>query len=265
MDKQEMLFLIKNARSSDWNNYRKRNPKWTPDLSGVDLSEANLIPYGKPPFDFSNANLCGCKMPISSYIRDSSRIVSFKDAIIDINTESPYVDLVEAGAIYISQSEHISTTSKPVIFISYAWANEDAVLAVEAWLLSKGLDTRIDKRDFFAGARIRDEITRVMIDCNVILIFYSKLCEGKPWPQFERELAADIEMSAKQKGTVPPRIIYIVIDDASLPSVSEANRLAIMATGKRFEFVCEEIYHNILQLPRAPGNVDLSKWSEYIF
>ena len=104
-----------------------------------------------------------------------------------------------------------------------------------------------------------------MTDCDIILIFYSKQSEGKPWPQFERELAADIEMSAKQKGATPPRIIYVVIDEASLPSVSEVNRLAVMARGKRFELVCEEIYHNILQLPKVPDVVDLSKWSEYIF
>ena len=64
---------------------------------------------------------------------------------------------------------------------------------------------------------------------------------------------------------MPPRIIYVVIDEASLPSVSEYNRLAIMATGKRFELVCEENYHDILQLTKAPDSVDLSKWSEYIF
>lgn len=250
---------MKNGRSSEWNNYRKRNPEWAPDLSGFDF-----IPYGRPPFSLSNANLCGCKMPYSSHISDGSKTALFKDAVIDANTKS-VIDLIKAGAIYISQSEQISPMRKPIVFISYAWANDDVVLAVEAWLRSKGLDTKIDKRDFFAGARIRDEITRVMTGCDIILIFYSKQSEGKPWPQFERELAADIEMSAKQKGTTPPRIIYVVIDEASLPSVSEANRLAVMASGKRFEFVCEEIYHNILQLPRAPDNVDLSKWSEYIF
>ena len=104
-----------------------------------------------------------------------------------------------------------------------------------------------------------------MISCDTILIFYSKEAAGKPWPQFERDLASDIEMSAKQKGTIPPRIIYAVIDDALLPTVSESNRIAIMAKGKRFELVCEEIYHNILQLPKAPDSVDLSQWSEYIF
>lgn len=259
-----MWSLLKNRRSSEWNNYRKRNPKWTPDLSGEDLSNIDLIPPDKPPLNLSGANLCGCKMPSYLNISYGGRAALFKDAIIDVNTKSP-VDLVKLGAIYVSKSEHMFTTRKQIVFISYAWANEDVVLAVEAWLRSKGLETKIDKRDFFAGARIRDEITRVMKDCDIILIFFSKQSEGKPWPEFERELATDIEMSAKQKGTTPPRIIYVVIDEASLPSVSEANRLAIMARGKRFELVCEEIYHNILQLPKAPDIVDLSEWSEYIF
>ena len=258
-----MLSLLESGRSSDWNNYRKRNPEWTPDLSGLDLSSINLIPRNKP-FDLSDSNLCGCIMPPSSWVTSRGVALILNNAIIDVNTQS-YADLVELGAIYVSQSEPRPTTIKPIVFISYAWANEDVVLAVEAWLRSKGLDTKIDKRDFFAGARIRDEITRVMTDCSVILIFFSKQCEGKPWPEFERELAADIEISAKQKGTTPPRIIYIVIDEASLPSVSEANRLAVMARGKRFELVCEETYHAILQLPRTPDAIDLSQWSKYVF
>jgi hypothetical protein len=264
MDKEEMWSLLRAGRSSEWNSYRKRNPKWTPDLSGADLSDINLIPYDKPAFNLSGANLCGSKMPSSSSIIFAGRAALLKNAIMDVNTKSS-VDLVELGAIYVSQSDPKSTTHKPIVFISYAWANEDVVLAVEAWLRSKGLETKIDKRDFFAGARIRDEITRVMTDCSIILILFSKECEGKPWPQFERELATDIQMSAKQKGTPPPRIIYVVIDEASLPSVSEANRLAVMAHGKRFELVCEEIYHNILQLPKTLDTVDLSKWSEYVF
>lgn len=259
-----MWSLLSNRRSPEWNNYRKRHPKWIPDLSGKDLTYMNLNPYGKPSFDLSGANLCGCTMPTGSYMRDNARVPSLKDAIIDIRTNSDF-DLVELGAVFVSKSETESSTRKLTVFISYAWANEDVVLAVEAWLRSKGLDTRIDKRDFFAGARIRDEITRVMTECNIILIFFSKQCEGKPWPEFERELAADIEMSAKQEGTTPPRIIYVVIDEASLPTVSEANRLAVMARGKRFELVCEEIYHNILQLPKTLDTVDLPKWSEYIF
>ena len=35
--------------------------------------------------------------------------------------------------------------SRMQVFISYAWANDDVVLAVDAWLRSKGLRTKLDK------------------------------------------------------------------------------------------------------------------------
>lgn len=260
-----MWTLLRLKRSSEWNAYRKRHPKWIPDLSGQDLTNICLAPPGRPPFDLSDSDLRGCRMPSSSFIYNGIKAPSLKNALVDAKTRSDSVDLGTLGAVFVSQSENMLGTRKPTIFISYAWANEDVILAIDAWLRSKGLETKIDKRDFFAGTRIRDEITRVMTASDIILIFYSKQSESKPWPQFERELASDIEMSAKQKGTTPPRIIYVVIDEASLPSVSEVNRLAVMARGKRFELVCEEIYHNILQLPKAPDTVDLSKWSDYIF
>jgi hypothetical protein len=104
-----------------------------------------------------------------------------------------------------------------------------------------------------------------MNECKVILVFHSQQSKEKPWIQFERELAADLEMSSKIDGKEPPRIMYIVIDDTPLPNMSEKNRIAIMAKGKRFEIVCDEIYQNILQLPRITPDVDLSKWSDYTF
>ncbi len=263
-----MMTLLKSGRSSEWNNYRERNPEWIPDLSGIDLSHINLIPSSKEPFNLSNANLCGSKLANTLwYISEQGRVVDLSDAKIDIDTTyAPGFDPVANGAVFISKSEHVSSEyNKPRVFISYAWANEDVVIAIDSWLRSKGLLTKIDKRDFFAGARIRDEILRVMAECDVILVFYSKQSEGKPWPEFERELASDLEMSAKQKGESPPRIIYVVIDEATLPTISELNRLAVMAKGKHFELVCEEIYHNILKLPKETDDVDLSKWSDYVF
>jgi len=185
--------------------------------------------------------------------------------LIDYETQYPVeINLVSLGTVYVTRSEQEQHV-RPIVFISYAWANEDVVLALEHWLSTKGLATKIDRRDFFAGSRIRDEIMRVMAQCDVILIFYSQQAKDKPWPQFERELAADLEMAAKQKGTSPPRTIYVVMDGAEFPSVTEANRLAVMAKGKRFELVAEEIYHNILQLPKPTEEIDLSKWSDYVF
>jgi len=139
------------------------------------------------------------------------------------------------------------------------------VLAIDQWLRNKGLKTKIDKRDFFAGSRTREEIFRVMQDCNVILIFHSQQSKDKPWPTFERELAADIEMEAKNEGKTPPRIIYFVVDNTPFPGISEKNRIAIMAKGKRFEYACEDLYHHILQLEREPEKIKLDKWKDYTF
>ena len=86
------------------------------------------------------------------------------------------------------------------IFISYAWVNSDVVSAIEQWLRIKGLDTRIDKRDFFAGSRIRDEISRLMKESDVVLMFHSLKSKDKPWIEFERELVGDLQMSAKKEG-----------------------------------------------------------------
>lgn len=151
------------------------------------------------------------------------------------------------------------------VFISYAWANDGVVLAIDQWLRNKGMKTKIDKRDFFAGSRIRDEIMRVMSKCEIILMFYSSQSKDKPWVQFEHELAMDIEMSSKIEGRKPPRIIYVVLDDTPLPSITEKNRIAVMAKGKNFDLVCDEIYQNILKIPRITPDVDLSTWSNYTF
>ena len=83
--------------------------------------------------------------------------------------------------------------------------------------------------------------------------------------EFEREFVADLQMSSKKEGKTPPRVIYVIIDDTPLPTLSEDNRVAIMAKGKRFELVCEEIYHHILCLPRNSDQIDLTQWKDYIF
>lgn len=173
---------------------------------------------------------------------------------LDLPTNTVLQDMPDVAALYLQK-----------VFISHAWADDGVVLAIDQWLRNKGLKTKIDKRDFFAGSQIRDEIMRVMSDCEIILIFYSIQSRDKPWVQFEREFAADIEMSSKMEGRKPPRIIYVVLDGTPLPSVSEKNRLAVMAKGKKFDIVCDEIYQNILQIPRTTPNVDLSTWSSFTF
>lgn len=263
MNKEEALKLIRAKRVTVWNKYREANPDWKPDLSYEDLSNCDLVPNNKH-FDFSEANLCGTKF--SEKWGYMTRAI--KNAIFNADTEfSSHFDQVKYGAVFVTEAQLKRTDfgPTPTVFISYAWANDDVVLAIDQWLRNKRLETKIDKRDFFAGARIREEIFRVMKDCNVILIFRSQQSKDKPWPMFERELAADIEMEAKTEGKTPPRIIYFVVDNTPLSGISEKNRIAIMAKGKRFEYVCEELYHHILQLEREPEKINLDKWEDYTF
>lgn len=266
MEKDEALELLLSGKIAIWNQYRKSNPDWAPDLSGTvfvgNLFEANL----------ANADLCGCDFSkaimfnMATWANSGSR-TELTGAKYDAKTQFPQnCDPAQAGAIYVNKAAHrYMDKIRLEVFISYAWANDDVVLAIDSWLRKKGLRTKLDKRDFFAGARIRDEIMRVMYNCDSILIFYSKQSAEKPWPEFERKLANDLQKSAKKIGHQPPRSIYVVMGDIALPSISEENKIAVFTKGKRFELVCEEIYHSILELPQKPTDIDLDKWSDFVF
>ncbi len=266
MRKDEAIELVKSRRSAEWNAYRKMHPDWIPDLSNADLSDVFLKP-NDIGFDLSKANLCGTRFSsTSSWIEGGSVKVIWKDAIISSKTIFPLdFNSTKHGTVLVSDTDPRGNPVPPTVFMSYAWVNGDVVLAIDQWLRLKNINTKLDKRDFFAGSRIRDEIMRTMQECDVTLIFYSRQSKDKPWIQFESEFAKDLEMNAKQEGRTPPRIIYIVLDDTPLPSVTERQKIAVLAKGKRFELVCEEIYHHILQLPHSTGQVDLSKWSNYRF
>jgi hypothetical protein len=263
IDRAEAVHLLRSGNRQIWNSFREHNPNWVPDLSGERFDVCNLTFH-----NLKGSNLCGTDLSLCRMEDDRLGSATKLDgAIFDMHTKFPKgFNPTNNGAKYRSQAQiRVVDKSRVSVFISYAWVNEKLILAIDSWLRMKGLDTRLDKRDFFAGSRIRDEIMRVMSECEIILIFHSKDSADKPWPEFERVLASDLEMSAKQQGRKPPRIIYLVIDDSKLPSVSEENRIAIVAKGKRFELVCEELYHSILNLPRMANAVDMKEWSDYVF
>ena len=266
MNQNEVLDLLIKERIDTWNQFRQANPGWVPDLSDLDLSNVPFSWSGDRVLDLSRAVLTGCRLPYRILEALIYQKVWLKDAIYDSQTEADF-DLAEFGAVFVTEDyqSRLGAAKQTTVFISYAWANEDVIVAIDQWLRLKGIDVQIDRRDLFAGSRIRDEILRTMKDSDVVLIFYSKESKDKPWTQFAQELAADLAMAAKKEGKSPPRIMYVVIDDTPLPDVTESNKIAIMAKGKRFEFVCEEIYHNILRLPRSSDSVDLDKWSNYTF
>ncbi len=279
MTKDEAMELLSRGRYHDWNSYRKTNPDWKPDLSGMDLSNIRLVFSETGQFNLTLANVCGANLSnlknlthtyqdFDSYTGaewEACAYLNLTGALFDIFTKFPAdYHPTKQGAVFVSNKDSHTDTALNV-FISYAWANEDLVLAIDQWLRLKGIKTKIDKRDFFAGSRIRDEVLRVMQECDAVVIFYSAESKDKPWTQFERELASDLEMEAKKEGRHPPRIIYFVIDATTLPNIVEKNRIAIMAKGKKFEVACEELYYGILQIARSGNYIDLNKWSDFTF
>jgi hypothetical protein len=280
LTREEISTLLKAGNHGEWNSYRAKNPDWNPDLQEMDLDGCDLH-----LFDLSRANLCGTMLggaqlvtlEAQATVRQSGEViknggarksVKLIDAIYDIRTTFPRsFDPIVAGAKFLSgaDSEKRKMVSNKSVFISYAWANEDIVLAIDQWLRDRNLTTRIDRRDFFAGSKIRDEILRVMQKCEVILVFHSEKSRDKPWIEFERDLASDLEMEARREKRSAPRIIFFVIDDTPLPSITERSRIAIMAKGRRFRQVCEELYNHIVGLTRSPDMIDLNKWEGYIF
>jgi hypothetical protein len=167
------------------------------------------------------------------------------------------------GAKFSLGSDEVASSGD--IFLSYASENGDVVLAIAQWLRLKGLNTIIDKRDFFAGPAIRDEILRVMTSCTIILLFYSKESKNKSWPQFEREVAKHLEFGAHPKGYPPPRLIFVVIDDTPLPDPSDANRIAIILKGKTFDVACQELYCELLKITKDTAQIDPDKWKGFVF
>lgn len=282
MTKDEAIDLIRNKRVGEWNIYRMSNPNWKPNLRDFEFPPNTLATLDKD-LNLTKCDLRGAKFSRfylhvvkleGSDLRNadlsevSSLTISEKPlqgALYNIRTKWPRDFAPEGlGAILVSEGPAL-TTDVPKVFLSYAWADKKLILAIDQWLRNKGLETRIDERDFFAGSRIRDSILEVMKTCDAVVIFYSDSSKNKPWPEFERELAADLEMEAKKGGKTPPRIIYVVLGDNDLPNVTERNRIAVMTKGKKFSVVCEEVYRGILGLSRDPQDIDLADWENYLF
>lgn len=286
MTKVEAMELLKRGRYKIWNSYRANNPDWVPDLSNTDLSDVKLIFHQSEggQFDLKDANLRGAKLSNIENLRHSflnyyeweGKTESYKDyaylslpgAVFDVASKFPEeFDPTDEGAILVSAAGAMNAErGKPrTVFFSYAWANEEVVLAIDQWLRLKGIETKIDKRNFFAGSGVSDEIVRNMQECDVVVTFYSKDAAGKPWIEFESKLAKDLETKAKEEGKPPPRIIYFVMDETPLPEGTENVRIAVMAKGKKFEVICEELYYSILQISRSGNYVDLKSWTDFVF
>lgn len=145
--------------------------------------------------------------------------------------------------------------SERTVFLSYAWADKESVLAVDQWLrnCNKGLVTRIDQREFFAGKLIDQEIRRVIRECSVVVVFYSRKSKRRDWPEFERDLARE----RANGGTA--KVIYFCLDNTPLPG-PDSNRLSLKVKDKTLEVACQELLSAILEEPGSPEEVPRRKY-----
>ena len=80
-----------------------------------------------------------------------------------------------------------------------------------------------------------------------------------------RRIVEDLVMEAKKANREPPRLIYVCLDKTPPPDAAQKNRIAVLASGKKFPAVCQEIHDQILKSPRRSDGADLSTWEDYTF
>ncbi len=149
--------------------------------------------------------------------------------------------------------------ARPRLFLSYAHADSESVLAVDQWLRDRGARVDIDERNFVAGRDIRDEIVRVVSNAGKVVCFYSKHSSDRYYPKLERRLVEEAERKMQDTGEKKTVLVYFRLDDTPLPRDS-SHRLAINACTRSFENACTELWRNLLERAAEPRRVPLSRY-----
>lgn len=155
----------------------------------------------------------------------------------------------------------LGNREEKVIFISYAWKDKEAVLAVDQWLRNKGARVILDDRNFLVGEDVRDQIIQAIKQSGIVLCFYSSHSSDRPYPKLERRIAEELELETEySQSRIPLKVIYFCLDDTPLPD-HQRYRLAVKAKEKSFESACIELWKGIC--PTAimqTTQIDLSQY-----
>ena len=149
----------------------------------------------------------------------------------------------------------------PRIFLSYAHADRESVVAVDQWLRDRGARVDIDERNFIAGQDIRDEIARLVSQAGKIVCFYSKSSEDRYYTRLERRIVEEREESLYEAASPRPLLLFFRLDDTRLPTTS-SHRLAINAWQMGFEAACHQLWRHILEQSAEPHRIDLARYRE---
>ena len=158
--------------------------------------------------------------------------------------------------------KNLTKLDNPKVFISYTWADELSVLAIDQWLRNHGARVLLDRRDFIPSKDIEAEIVRCISEAGKVVCVFSRNSANRPYPELERRIAAALEREESNRGAVGHRrLIYFCIDDTPLPKEA-LPRLAIKAADMDFESACEELWRGILEKSASPKEMDLTKFKD---
>jgi hypothetical protein len=187
-----------------------------------------------------------------------------REAPIDLRVA---IGLLQQSALYVAHLGRKPTkdvvrawvaerSSNHIVFLSYAWRDKKAVLAIDQWLRDKGARVLIDEREFWAGEDIQEHIIRTLRQASVVICVYSKNSASRPYPILERRLAEELQRGAR---TEEPRVVYLCLDNTPLPP-QQAFRLAVRAKGRGFEDVCADLWRGITRTTGSPKRINLDHY-----
>jgi hypothetical protein len=180
----------------------------------------------------------------------SDRIQKELKELMDSSDIEPYSPVLKA------------IREQPRVFLSYAHADAESVLAVDQWLRNRGARVDLDERNFIAGRDIRDEIIRHVKRAGKVVCFFSKSSADRYYPKLERRLTEELERELHGTDKQRTILVYFRLDETSLP-VESAYRLAINAWSMGFDEACRNLWRNILETEAEPKPIPLTKYKQY--
>jgi len=230
------------------------------NLHGVDLSSADLSGTRLENAELQNANLTNARLRCAMlrntvFTRAVAVDTDFRDA--KCLTRNQLASLADAtGALVDSDLIELRLpTAVPRVFLSYAWADKFAVIAVDQWLRDHGARVIVDERNFLPGESIRKEIVHWIQQAGVVVCFVSENSRDRPYPELEREIAHGLQ------NTGAVRVIYFVLDSTELP-IDQHTRIFIPASRLPFDTACAELWRGITRVVKPPEDVDLRPYRE---
>ena len=246
-----------------FNQHRIEDKEWRPDLSHMQFDHANLEGVNLSGLNLRYANFSACNLTEADLRGAVVTFANFSGAVLtnaDLRgtknlTKAQLEAANDANGLKYDKSAFTEPDLKgdvPRVFLSYAWTDKDAVLAVDQWLRDKGARVIIDDRNFVAGESIRGEILRWIYEAGVIVCFVSSDSKDRPYPDLERDIAETLRIKGKS------RVIYFTLDESILDIVQEG-RLYVPGHRLVFDEACEALWSGIKQSVRPAKAINLRK------